>query len=332
MTAEPDRAVPVVTVGGFLGAGKTTLVNGLLAQSNGRRIVVFVNDFGAINIDYDLIETVEEDRISLKNGCVCCTLNDDLVGAVVDYCRAAESPDAFVIEASGVADPRSLDQSILALQAAGHVRLDNRIYVLDADCFGRLDYADTELLIDHAVASDLVLVNKADLTTAEKLAALRKMLVRSSPHNKMIETRHCALPFDILIGDGQRDKAVPVPVAPNQLLGHEFHSWSTTSATPINRRRFAAFLKTLAGSTLRAKGRLFFDDAPDRAVLFDFVGSRETRRLLSEKTADPVSVLVAIGHQDRFDAALIAQAFSATLNPVPPEGGRTEERIDNPAF
>ena len=141
----PENPVPTYSVGGFLGAGKTTFVNDLLSNTTGQRFVVFVNDFGAINIDYDLIETVEEDRVSLANGCVCCTLNDDLIESIVAFCETP--PDAFVIEASGVANPKSLEDSLNALEHAGYAFMKRRVYLMDADQFGGLDYADTEDLI-----------------------------------------------------------------------------------------------------------------------------------------------------------------------------------------
>ena len=167
MTDHPKKRVPLTTVAGFLGAGKTTLVNHMLQEAAGARIVVFVNDFGAINIDYDLIETIETDRISLKNGCVCCSLNGDLIEGVTGFVRDTDAPDAIVIEASGIADPRALDSSLAALEAAGLIRLDARLYVLDAATFQALSYNDQETIIDHTAVSDIVLINKVDLVSAE---------------------------------------------------------------------------------------------------------------------------------------------------------------------
>ncbi|MFU1478223.1 CobW family GTP-binding protein [Roseovarius sp. C7] len=164
--------IPLATVGGFLGSGKTTLINHMLAHANGRRYVIFVNDFGAINIDLQLVETIEDDRISFSNGCVCCTLNDEFVSSVAQMSKREDRPDAILIEASGVADPRALEASLSALEASNHVQLETALYILDANCFGQRDYVEAEMLIDHAATSDLLLINKTDLVSQEALARL----------------------------------------------------------------------------------------------------------------------------------------------------------------
>ncbi|MEX2518274.1 MAG: GTP-binding protein, partial [Paracoccaceae bacterium] len=95
-------------VSGYLGAGKTSLVNHLLRNAGGRRIMVMVNDFGALDIDADLLESATEDTITLANGCVCCTMGTELLYALSDALDRRPRPDWLVIEASGVADPRKI--------------------------------------------------------------------------------------------------------------------------------------------------------------------------------------------------------------------------------
>lgn len=146
--------IPATTISGFLGAGKTTLVNKLLSQADGRRFVVFVKDFGAINIDYALVETVEDDRVSLTNGCVCCSLNEDLLKNIVDFTRSETPPDGFIIEASGIADPTALQKSLQRLEAAGYTRTDALLYLIDCDQFGHLGYEETEAVFEQASGSD----------------------------------------------------------------------------------------------------------------------------------------------------------------------------------
>ncbi len=312
---KPERiGIPLVTVGGFLGAGKTTLVNRMLAGAGGRRIVVFVNDFGAVNIDYDLIEAADTDRISLKNGCVCCTLSDDLVASVVGFCRD-DPPDTFVIEASGVSDPRVLDQSILALQSAGHVRLNNRIYVLDADRFGALDYADTEMLIDHAAACDMVLINKFDLVGDHQIRRLEAELERSTKDTAFYRTVRCDLAVDTLL-DGPRSSCPPIDFGrdgPSDNHGDLFRSWSKTVDGPVGRAKFERFLADISGVALRAKGRIAFADEPRRIVSFHLVGPRFT-------IDDPVDIgnggscrFVVIGRKELLDVDALETGFARCL-------------------
>src|SRR5207245_3099066 len=105
--------VPILLVTGFLGAGKTTVVNHLLAHADGRRIAAVVNDFGAINIDAELIAGASEDVVSLRNGCICCSLQGDLLRTLATLLRREPAPDGVVIEASGVADPIDIMRGLL---------------------------------------------------------------------------------------------------------------------------------------------------------------------------------------------------------------------------
>ncbi|MDP5350234.1 MAG: GTP-binding protein, partial [Paracoccaceae bacterium] len=97
--------LPLTVIGGYLGAGKTTLINRLLREDHGQRVLVMVNDFGAINIDADLLVSADGDTMTLTNGCVCCTMGADLFMAMGDALDRRPRPDHLVIEASGIADP-----------------------------------------------------------------------------------------------------------------------------------------------------------------------------------------------------------------------------------
>ena len=106
MTEDQKMAsIPVTIIGGFLGAGKTTLLNYILSENHGVRAAVLVNDFGAINIDAKLVVGVEGETVTLANGCVCCTIRDDLVGACLGLLQRDEPPEHLLIELSGVSDP-----------------------------------------------------------------------------------------------------------------------------------------------------------------------------------------------------------------------------------
>ncbi|GAB5468466.1 MAG: GTP-binding protein [Rhodospirillales bacterium] len=301
--------LPLLTVGGFLGAGKTTLVNALLSQTEGRRFVVFVNDFGAINIDLALVETLAEDRISLKNGCVCCSLNGDLVAAVADFARQAEPPDALVIEASGVADPRALDSSLAALDAAGLIRRDTQVYVVDADRFGGLDYLDSEEIVDHAAASDLVLLNKCDLATAHQVAAIEVLLARAAPYSQVVRTTQGRVPLAMLLGESRRERG-EAPILPRHA---DFVQWTGTSATPLERKAFRVFARLLQSQCLRAKGLLSFRDNPDRPYVFNAVGTRATLEPLAALPDRKAVEIVAIGFPARVDTARLERAFQDLL-------------------
>ena len=121
--------VPLTIISGFLGSGKTSLLNHLLSQSDGRRITAMVNDFGALNIDAELIEAKHGNQISLTNGCACCSIGDDLTRSFIDVMQQTPLPDHIVIEASGVAEPNRI-AGFAAVDP--HLRLDGIVTLVDA--------------------------------------------------------------------------------------------------------------------------------------------------------------------------------------------------------
>lgn len=338
MPERPSRHLPIVTVGGFLGAGKTTLVNGLLRQTGGRRIVVFVNDFGAINIDHALIETVEGNRISLKNGCVCCTLNDDLVAGVAGFARSQPAPDAIVIETSGVADPRALDASLDALEGAGLARLCTRLYLIDTAYFDQMPFEDTEHIIDHAAASDVVLLNKSDLASPGQIAALRQTLDVAAPFCALLETRQAAIPPDIVFEDHPRNARADEPASGKPVeqdhWGGRYVQWSAQSDRPVDRRRFQDFARALPAQCVRAKGLLRFSDDPQSTIVFNLVGHRATLEVSKDTSDVSAARIVAIGEKGKLDAAHMDRAFGRVLSPgrhPAIDGGSEEELASNDA-
>ena len=112
MSQLDTSTLPVTVIGGYLGAGKTTLVNHLLRHAQGLRIAVLVNEFGALPIDADLIETQDENIISIAGGCVCCSYGNDLILAMLDLAKLTPAPQHVLLEASGVAIPGAIASSV----------------------------------------------------------------------------------------------------------------------------------------------------------------------------------------------------------------------------
>ncbi|MBU2409056.1 MAG: GTP-binding protein, partial [Gammaproteobacteria bacterium] len=164
--------IPLSVIGGFLGAGKTTLLNRWLREAGGRRIAVLVNDFGALNIDAELIAASSGDTVALTNGCVCCQIGDDLSRALMQLLASGTRYDAVVIEASGVSDPWRIAQ--LGVADPGLV-LEGVIVLVDAGAV--LAQARDLLLADtlerQVKAADLLVLNKIDTVSTEQLAQVR---------------------------------------------------------------------------------------------------------------------------------------------------------------
>ncbi|WP_171173049.1 GTP-binding protein [Ruegeria sp. HKCCD8929] len=170
--------LPLSVVGGYLGAGKTTLINRLLSEDHGLRLMVLVNDFGAINIDAALLASTDEDTIALTNGCVCCTMGADLFMAVGDVLDRAPRPDHLIIEASGIADPAAIANVARAEPELSYAGI---VTVVDAGQIGGLlDDAQIAPQIRQQIGvADLVVLTKTDDVPGEVAALLAPLHPRA---------------------------------------------------------------------------------------------------------------------------------------------------------
>ena len=156
-----DNRLPMTVIGGYLGAGKTTLINRLLAEPHGARLMVLVNDFGAINIDAELLHSADEDTLTLTNGCVCCTMGGDLFMAIADVLDRSPRPDHLIIEASGIADPAKIANAAVA---EPELRYGGIVTVVDATSYAALsgDPLIGTQIRDQVACADLLVLSKTD--------------------------------------------------------------------------------------------------------------------------------------------------------------------------
>ncbi len=177
--------LPVVIIGGYLGAGKTTLINHLLRNAGGRRVAVLVNDFGEINIDADLIEGAAAGVVSLSGGCLCCSFGDDLVGTLQALAQGAARPDVVVIELSGVALPRPVSRSI---KLAPAVEVAGTLVLADASAIERQasDRYVGETVHQQLRDADWILLNKSDLARPDPARTLATWLAETAPQARVM--------------------------------------------------------------------------------------------------------------------------------------------------
>jgi G3E family GTPase len=196
---QQQRRLPLSVIGGFLGAGKTTLLNRWLREARGQRIAVLVNDFGALNIDAELVAAASGDTIALTNGCVCCQIGDDLSRALIQVLESGTPFDAVVIEASGVSDPWRIAQ--LGLADPG-LALEGVIVLVDAGA--ALQQARDPLLADtlerQLRAADLIVVNKVDSVAADEVARVREWAAAVAGKTPQLETTQARVPLALLGG------------------------------------------------------------------------------------------------------------------------------------
>lgn len=304
-----DGSLPLTVIGGFLGAGKTTLVNKLLSGTHGIRVAVLVNDFGRINIDAALITSQTADTISLANGCACCTIAGDLTKTLLELAGREVPPEAIVLEASGLADPLGIAQVALANPV---LRLDGILAVLDAEAAARTasDPACAATLSAQAAAADLVILNKVDLVDTETLASARALAAELAPGKPVIETRHAEVPAEIVLGI--RSERVFAPgLAPDAGHAAAFGSWSGSTTALLDSAGLHAMLDCLPAGVLRAKGVLRLSGAPDCRTVYQRVGKRWSFVTDEQAEAPAVSSLVVIGPADAIDSTELSRRFDA---------------------
>jgi G3E family GTPase len=302
--------VPLTIIGGFLGSGKTTVLSKLLTSPHGRRLVVLVNDFGAINIDAELVEAQSDDMINLKNGCACCAVSSDLTNALIEVVEREDLPDAIVLEASGIADPHGIAQT--ALSNPG-VQLDGCLTVVDAETLDRHadDPVTGRLFRNQIAAADIVLLSKVDLVDEATRKADRAWLANQYPDKRIVEASHGNVPPDILLGiETERDIDATPPEAEEH--AHDFESVSVSIDAPLDDRRLQDFFGALPETVLRGKGFLNLARSPDRRTVFQRVGHRW---LMNEGepwgALTPVTRLVFIGPRGTLDRAELTDGLRA---------------------
>lgn len=339
--------IPATVITGFLGAGKTTLIRHLLANANGARLALVINEFGTLGFDRDILEGCgitgcgESEIVELANGCLCCTVADEFLPTMARLIERPDAPDHIVIETSGLALPKPLLQAFQWPAIRSKVTVDGVLAVIDAHAVAQGRFADDaaatdaaadpavvhdaplkELFEDQLMCADLVILNKTDGIAAETLAAVRAGIEAiARPATKVIATAFGALDPQVSLGLGAAAEA--------DLLGRRSHHDGEGAAHdhddftsfifeagPV--ADLDAFTHRLAAviarhDVLRVKGFLDVPARPMRCVL-QAVGSRLERYYDRPWRADEsrASRLVVIAASDIDRAAVLADLERAS--------------------
>jgi G3E family GTPase len=291
----PKQGMPVTLITGFLGSGKTTLLNQILKNKQDLKVAVLVNEFGDINIDSQLLVSVDKDMMELSNGCICCTINDGLVDAVYRVLEREERIDYLVIETTGVADPLPIILTFLGTELRDLTNLDSILTLVDTEAFDSAHF-QSESALKQITYGDMILLNKVDLVTPEKIQEVESFIHEVKVGAKILHTQYGQVPLPLLLGTDLTPKDQYISIAKEDAHKehhhhheheHEHHhhhsdhldndgfiSISFQSDRPFDVHKFEAFLaEEMPAGVFRAKGILWFSDSELRHI-FQLSGPR----------------------------------------------------------
>ena len=338
--------IPTTVFTGFLGAGKTSLIQNLLRQAGGRRIALIVNEFGDIGVDRELLlgcgdaDCSEEDIVELANGCICCTVADDFVPTMQALLARDPLPDHIVIETSGLALPKPLIKAFNWPEIKSRVTVDGVVAVVDSAAVRdglfasdpamvdaqrqadeSLDHESPleELFEEQLGAADLVIANKADLLEDGDWTVVEQMIKKElRPGVQIVRSASSAVPIEVLIGQGAaaEDDLDSRKSHHDDGEDHEhddFSSFHVDIATQSDVEAFMAHLKQVVVEhrVLRVKGFVDVGGKPMRLAV-QGVGDRVQHYFDRPWKADEprIGKLVVIGEHDLNETA-VTQALTA---------------------
>jgi G3E family GTPase len=194
----PKRGMPVTIITGFLGSGKTTLLNHILSDRQGLKVAVLVNEFGDINIDSQLLVSINEGMVELSNGCICCTINEDLVDAVYKVLEREDKVDYMVIETTGVADPLPIILTFLGTELRDMTRLDSIVTMVDSETFTP-EHFDSEAAFKQITYADITILNKTDLASAAQVLNVESYIKSVKEGARILYSEHGKVPLNLVL-------------------------------------------------------------------------------------------------------------------------------------
>jgi G3E family GTPase len=266
--------VPILLVAGYLGAGKTTVVNHLLSHADGRRIAAVINDFGAINIDAELVAGASDGVVSLSNGCICCSLEGDLLRTLASLLRRDPRPDYIVIETSGVADPADIVRNLMDPVIWREAPLETVLCVLDATASATT--LSDPLMRSQLRTADIVALSKLDLVGSAESGHVRNVVRAERPTAVIVDAAFGSISSSLLFPADPERSPSPRDTGPRRPTADRFEALSWTADRPVSLPRLQQAISRLAPRLARAKGLFETVEQPGRQFVFQLAGGRAT--------------------------------------------------------